>query len=106
MADLFTDVKTVRVTCRSYLQIVGPFYAFFGLGLCLYFASQGARRPIWLVMGAVARLVLATVGGWYLSSQSDVTAEDFFVLISIAMTAYGLVTATVVYLGAWTKGRD
>ena len=103
-ADLFTDVETVRAACRSYLQIVGPFYAFFGLGLCLYFASQGARRLMWPVMGAVARMVVVAVGGWYLSVQPDATAEDFFVLISVAMAAYGLVTAVAVYLGAWTRG--
>ena len=103
-ADLFTDVETVRAACRSYLQIVGPFYAFFGLGLCLYFASQGARRLVWPVMGAVARMVVVAVGGWYLSMQPDATAEDFFVLISVAMAAYGLVTAVAVYLGAWTRG--
>lgn len=103
-ADLFTDIETVRAACRSYLQIVGPFYAFFGLGLCLYFASQGSRRLIWPVMGAVARMVVIAVGGWYLSVQPDATAEDFFVLISVAMAAYGLVTAVAVYLGAWTRG--
>jgi len=52
------------------------------------------------VTGAVAKLVLLAVGGWYLSSQPDASAEDFFVPISIAMTAYDLVTATVVYMGA------
>ena len=103
-ADLFTDVETVRAACRSYLQIVGPFYAFFGLGLCLYFASQGARRLMWPVMGAVARMLVVAVGGWYLSVQPDATAQDFFVLISVAMAAYGLVTAATVYLGAWTRG--
>ena len=105
-ANLFTDVETVRAACRSYLQIVGPFYAFFGLGLCLYFASQGARRLLWPVMGAFARLVVVALGGWYLSRQPDASAEDFFVLICMAMATYGLVTATVVYLGAWTQGLN
>ena len=59
---------------------------------------------MWPVMGAVARMVVVAVGGWYLSVQRDATAEDFFVLISVAMAAYGLVTAVAVYLGAWTRG--
>jgi putative MATE family efflux protein len=105
-ANLFTDVETVRAACRSYLQIVGPFYAFFGLGLCLYFASQGARRLLWPVMGAFARLLVVAFGGWYLSNQPNASAEDFFVLICIAMATYGLVTAAVVYLGAWTQGLN
>ena len=41
-ADLFTNSEAVRAACRHYRQIAGPFYAFFGLALCLYFASQGA----------------------------------------------------------------
>lgn len=105
-ANLFTDVETVRAACRSYLQIVGPFYAFFGLGLCLYFASQGARRLLWPVIGAFARLVVVAVGGWYLNTQPGASAQDYFVLISVAMAAYGLVTAAAVYLGAWTKGLN
>jgi len=58
------------------------------------------------VKAAAERLAVVAVGGWYLISQPDSSAEDFFVLISITMTGYGLVTATVVYLGAWTKGLD
>ncbi|MDG0970365.1 MAG: MATE family efflux transporter [Porticoccaceae bacterium] len=105
-ANLFTEVEAVREACRRYLQIVGPFYAFFGLGLCLYFASQGARRLFWPVMGAFSRLIVVAIGGWYLSIQPDTSADDFFVLISIAMATYGLVTAATVYLGAWTRGLD
>lgn len=32
-----------------YLRIVGPVYGFFGSGLVLYFASQGAGRLLWPV---------------------------------------------------------
>ena len=35
-ANLFTEVEAVREVCRRYLQIVGPFYAFFGLGPVSY----------------------------------------------------------------------
>ena len=31
----------------AYLRVVGPAYGFFGLGLSLYFASQGAGRLFW-----------------------------------------------------------
>lgn len=105
-ANLFTDIETVRAACRSYLQIVGPFYAFFGLGLCLYFSSQGARRLLWPMAAAFSRLLVVALGGWHLTTQPAAGAEDFFVLISIAMATYGLVTATAVYLGAWTRGLD
>jgi Na+-driven multidrug efflux pump len=37
-----TDPHVVE-TGTTYLRLVGPAYGFFGLGLALYFASQGAR---------------------------------------------------------------
>lgn len=46
----------------AYLRTVGPTYGFFGLGLSLYFASQGARRLGWPLLAGLARMVIA-VGG-------------------------------------------
>ena len=47
-----------------YLRAVGLRYGFFGVGLVLYFASQGAGRLLWPVMGNLARLLVAAIGGW------------------------------------------
>src|SRR6185503_10108766 len=47
-----------------YLQVVGPFYGFFGLGMALYFASQGAGALKWPLTAGVLRLVIATGGGY------------------------------------------
>ena len=48
----------------SYLNIVGGCYGLFGLGLALFFASQGAGRMLWPLLGSLARLVIIAVGGW------------------------------------------
>ena len=48
----------------SYLNIVGACYGLFGLGLALFFASQGAGRMPWPLIGSIARLVIIAVGGW------------------------------------------
>jgi len=40
--DAFTSDQNDQEVCKTYLEIVGPFYIFFTSGLCLYFASQGA----------------------------------------------------------------
>jgi Na+-driven multidrug efflux pump len=40
------DPRVVE-TGTAYLRFVGPAYGFFGLGLALYFASQGAGRLFW-----------------------------------------------------------
>jgi len=63
LADLFTDAESLRVACQSYLQIVGPFYAFVELCLFLSSSSQEARRRVWPVMGAAARLVVVVYLG-------------------------------------------
>ena len=41
-AGVFTEDAAVFAAGGAYLMIVAPSYAFFGLGLSLYFASQGA----------------------------------------------------------------
>ena len=40
--SLFGDDPLMIATGAAYLRCVGPVYGFFGLGLSLYFASQGA----------------------------------------------------------------
>src|SRR5207247_1081704 len=44
---LFTNEPAVLAAGAAYLRVVGPAYGFFGLGLALYFASQGAGRLLW-----------------------------------------------------------
>src|SRR5438445_11285224 len=44
---LFSTDPGMLATGAEYLRIVGPVYGFFGLGLALYFASQGAGRLLW-----------------------------------------------------------
>jgi len=100
-ADLFTDSAAVREACRAYLRIVGPFYAFFGLGLCLYFASQGARRVLWPVLAGLVRLAVIAVGGVLLLAGPAPRLSDLFVLIAGAMLAYGVLVAAAIRLGAW-----
>lgn len=105
-ANIFTDVEAVRAACRTYLQIVGPFYAFFGMALALYFASQGAGRVLWPVLGSVLRLAIVLVGSIVLAGTEESGIGQYFMLIAAAMAAQGILTATAVRLGAWTRGLD
>ena len=61
---LFGDDPRMLETGAAYLRIVGPAYGFFGLGLSLYFASQGAGRLLWPLLAGLLRLVIAVGGGW------------------------------------------
>jgi len=49
----------------AYITHVAPFYCLFGLGLALYFASQGAGRMTVPFMAGIARLVVTTTAGWF-----------------------------------------
>src|SRR5205823_12967909 len=61
---LFSDDPGMLSAGAQYLRLVGPAYGFFGLGLALYFASQGAGRLGWPLSAGLLRLVIAVGGGW------------------------------------------
>lgn len=62
--SLFNSDPAMLEAGALYLRTVGPVYGFFGLGLVLYFASQGAGRLLWPVIGNIVRLAVAVTGGW------------------------------------------
>jgi putative MATE family efflux protein len=101
-ARLFTADAAVLDAARQYLRWAGPGFAFFGLGLCLYFASQGAGRILGPVLIATVRLVLVIAAGWWLAA-AGAPPWSLFALVAAAMVAYGVLTAAVVYLTPWGK---
>ena len=84
----------------QYLRAVGPFYGFFGAGLVLYFASQGAGRLLWPVLGNLARLAVAALGGWLALRWGGALAHVFAVQ-AVALVVYGAVIAGAIAGGAW-----
>ncbi|MEE2746129.1 MAG: MATE family efflux transporter [Pseudomonadota bacterium] len=105
-ANVFTEVEAVRAACIAYLRIAGPFYAFFALGLCLYFASQGAGRVFWPVMAVVLRFAIVLIGTLFLSRMGSASIELYFILIASGMIAQGLFSGLSVHLGAWIPRRS
>lgn len=83
-----------------YLRTVGPLYGFFGLGLVLYFASQGAGRLLWPVLGNVLRLAVAALGGW-LALRWGGELQHVFAAQAAALWVYGLAIAAAIAGGAW-----
>jgi MATE family, multidrug efflux pump len=83
-----------------YLRTVGPFYGMFGLALSLYFASQGAGRLLWPLIGNLARLAIAALGGW-LALRWSGDISHVFLAQSLALAAFGLVNAMALASGAW-----
>ncbi|HEX9857616.1 MAG TPA: MATE family efflux transporter [Paracoccaceae bacterium] len=88
---------------RSYFHIVAPFYAFFGLGLALYFASQGAGRMFWPVISSLARVTVAVVGAFVLTQATPLGVRGVFAAIGLAMLVYGLVIGAAIKLNRWQE---
>jgi putative MATE family efflux protein len=100
--SLFTDDPGVTAAAYSYFALAGPAFAFFGMGACLYFSSQGAAKVGGPVMAGTARLLLVGIGGWWLAS-SGAPASALFALVGVAMAVYGLGTALAIRLTRWGK---
>jgi len=101
---LFGSDPTMLETGAAYLRLVGPVYGFFGLGLSLYFASQGAGRLGWPLLAGFFRLVIA-VGGGSLAVWSGGGLPAVFGALGLALVVYGGLIATVIGRGAWFSGR-
>lgn len=101
--EFFTSDPLVRGFGASYLNVVGGFYGFFGLGLALFFASQGAGRMVWPLVGSVARLVVVAVGGWVCVHGLQTPASAFSVVVALSLVVYAVVIAGAIGLGQWRK---
>jgi len=98
--SLFGNDPGVNEVGAQYLRVVGPFYGFFGTGLALYFASQGAGRLGWALIAAALRLAIAVGGGW-VALQLSFGAGGVFLALGLALATFGLVNAGAVAGGAW-----
>jgi putative MATE family efflux protein len=99
---LFGDDPRMLATGAAYLRIVGPAYGFFGLGLCLYFASQGAGRLLWPILAGLLRLLIAVLGGFLVLRLTGSLAWVFAAL-STGLVLYGVLLAGMVASGAWFR---
>src|SRR5437588_7729226 len=101
---LFDSDPAMLETGSAYLRAVGPFYGFFGFGLALYFASQGAGRLLWPLLVGLARMVVA-IGGGCLALKLTGSLSWMFVAVGVALFIYGAGIATAIRMGAWFTRR-
>lgn len=99
---LFSAQPAMIATGSAYLRIVGPFYGFFGLGLSLYFASQGAGKLLWPLGAGALRLVVGLLGGWLVLRLTG-SLDAFFASLALALLTYGLAMLAAVKAGVWFK---
>jgi putative MATE family efflux protein len=102
---LFSSEPGMLDAGGQYLRIVGPAYGFFGLGLSLYFASQGAGRLLWPLVAGLVRLLIATGGGW-LAWRLTGSLAGVFAALACGLVVYGAIVFGAVVSGAWFRGRE
>ncbi len=99
---LFSHNPQMLATGAAYLRIVGPFYGFFGMGLALYFASQGAGRLLVPLLAGLARLLITLSLGW-LALKLTGSLDMLFAVLALSLFAYGSIIALVVGRGGWFR---
>ena len=97
---LFTSDADVAAMTTIYIQLAGPFYAFLGVGLVLYFAAQGAGRMRWPVIATFVRFSVA-VGGAYVWVAWGGGFEAIIMMAAAGIVLYGSIIALSLKLGAW-----
>jgi MATE family, multidrug efflux pump len=99
---LFASDPAMLDAGTRYLRTVGPLYGLFGLGMALYFASQGAGRLLWPLIANFARLAIAAAGGW-LALRLTGELGAVFLALGAALACFGLINAVAVASGVWFR---
>ena len=98
---LFTEDPDTMAAGAMYLRFSGWAFAFQGMGLALYFASQGAGKVAWPVAANFIRFAVGAGGATLAVSVFGLGVGWVFASLAIGMALYGIVTASSIWLGAW-----
>lgn len=97
----FTDNAETLAAAVRYLEICGVAFLFQGIGMVLYFGSQGAGRVGWPIVATALRFAFA-VGLSALAVHGFGLGLDYiYASIAVGMVVYGAVTAGALRLGMW-----
>ena len=102
---LFGAEPSMIATGSEYLRIVGPTYGFFGGGLLLYFASQGAGSVGYAMVIAVVRVAVAAGGGYVAVVMLHGGSAILFAMLAAALVIYGVLNVVAVASGVWFRRR-
>jgi len=102
---LFTADPEVAQIARLALRIIGPAYALLGLGMALYFASQGAARMRWPFAAALVRFGCAAGGGALAAGPLGLGLTGVFAAVAAGLAGYGVMVAMGVRAGVWCGQR-
>jgi Na+-driven multidrug efflux pump len=104
-ARIFTADPQVIAASVAYLTRVAPFYCLFGLGLTLYFASQGAGRMTTPLVASLVRQGLVSAGGWLVVERLGLGLNGVFAVLAAGMIVYGGLIAGPLLIRPWGPRR-
>jgi Na+-driven multidrug efflux pump len=90
---LFTGEAPVVEVGSAYLTHVAPFYALFGIGMSLYFASQGAGKMAWPFTAGIVRLLIVLAAGGYWMGNLHGSLDGLYWIVAASYLAFGLINA-------------
>ncbi len=102
---LFTNDPKVIAATVAYITHVAPFYCLFGLGMTLSFASQGAGRMTAPFFAGIARMIVATTGGWFAIERLGAGLDGVFAAIAVGMVLFGAMIAGPLLVKPWGPKR-
>jgi putative MATE family efflux protein len=89
----------------AYLVRVAPLYAFFGVGMSLYFASQGAGQMAWPFAAGIVRLLVVFAAGGYWVSSLHGSMSGFYWIVAGSYLLFGGITLFAMASGLGWRHR-
>jgi Na+-driven multidrug efflux pump len=93
---LFSDNDEIIRFGTEYLRIVGPIYGFYGLGMALFFATQGFGSVILTVTANALRLLVSAGGAVGAIYWLGFGATGLFIAVAFGFVVYAALTAWAV----------
>jgi Na+-driven multidrug efflux pump len=100
----FSSDPKVHEMGALYLRNVAPVCGAVGLGLALYFASQGVGRVLLPVLAGTARMIIAAGVGWTAVVLYGADLSTLFRIVAVGAVVYGGLTAAAMAGRAWRQG--
>lgn len=101
---LFSDSVEVTRIGALYLRIVGPVYLFFGLGLGLFFVTQGVGRGVAAMTANAVRMIASASVGLVVIYGLNLGVAGFFAAVAVGFCIYGALLVHAAVTGMKASG--
>lgn len=88
---VFTSDTRVTEFGAAYLMRVAPFYVLFGVGMSLYFASQGAGKMAWPFAAGLVRLGIVVAAGGYWVTSLQGSPNGLYWIVAVSYVLFGII---------------